>query len=501
MSMEEYMAAMTGSHEFRCRLWHCGAPLLLGDPENTGCGERGRLGDEDSNVDSCTSISILFDCLPDGLIHRQTVGAIEALLDFSGGPIGPMGQQAVEQICSGDLDFGDYLDYYQNYQLLSMQGACVFGPTSFAYMGFLHSNAPSAPLTDGCLSPADEAAVMAAAAVRAGVECGEDLRDLVGCEGRAAEEVIREALAGLCEANGELRASAGEAIAEGLASNGLDVSQALRLAAESLGVSIDDLGGLYSCSGNSALEVATAMNHELCVSRTAFDLAFSTSNWYRTPDLEDRIDTEDPSLSARLKCILDAIELENADYWCSVAMPRFGGPSSRFDLRFTEEIYPRGNASTRKPQINGDPNFRIRFSTTYVEEACEIDIMRTAVHEMIHAELLAFAIDNSMDPLNFGEAYQYYVDNYRSDADWNHNAMAELYLDKIAHFLENMYGGLYTQAEYRAFAWSGLSEYYNQGTIESITDAWNELSESERNQIRQTQASMRNSCSDIHCDG
>ncbi|MRX68637.1 hypothetical protein SAMN06265349_101343 [Flavobacterium resistens] len=141
-------------------------------------------------------------------------------------------------------------------------------------------------------------------------------------------------------------------------------------------------------------------------------------------------------------------------------------------------------ASTSLPDaVNGktDPPINYIITITFNENTLSnkpaLEIARTFIHEMIHAEMfkkllylastngaidggkLAEALNQHDYPVLYGYYTKYGIDGMQ------HQQMADLYRETIVSFLKGFDNTL-TQAEYEALAWQGL-----QGT-----DAWNSKS-------------------------
>lgn len=117
---------------------------------------------------------------------------------------------------------------------------------------------------------------------------------------------------------------------------------------------------------------------------------------------------------------------------------------------------------------------------------CEVQIVKTIVHESIHAELMAFSRNSSLNLLGFPER----LEHFEMTGNIQHNAMAETYRDRIVQALSQVFGTAYTNEQYEALAWSGLFE----------TDSWDQLSQSRKDRIFELINEVNENCQEILCE-
>ena len=504
-NMDQYLASLTGSSAFRCRLWNCGVSggAYL-TPEVDNCTTGGRIDDEDNDSDYCSSILELYSCLERGDIHLGTVGIIEDLLGFDednpNAEINFLGQLAVEHLCSGEFEFTDFAQFHAAAAGNSGASVCLQGSSYMSYLGLMALYQPSIPLIETCDPGGDPAGVnaliMAMALRAAGADCDGDAREIQGCDGRGLEETVRDALASAdpaacVEWDGSLPANVYDVIANGLAANGLNVYAAEQAVAQALNQEFDNLSDVVNCDGSSARDLARDAAWATCDGGSAAEIIISATqedDWVILDWLED---------DSRAKCLVNHIMENSLGFWCEISAPRFNGPS-RIDLKFAEQnLFGAANAQTSSQYLSSsDPYVLIRLDEDYLENGCDIDVIRTIIHELVHAEMIAFIFDGSQDLLNFGDVYAMYADM----TDTQHEAMAANYVTRIAEALQELFGDQYTYDQLVAFAWSGVSHFQNgDGTFEE-TAAWLSLSESERNEIVSTQQVIRDSCTSTLCE-
>jgi len=87
-----------------------------------------------------------------------------------------------------------------------------------------------------------------------------------------------------------------------------------------------------------------------------------------------------------------------------------------------------------------------------LKKGCDIEIMKTIIHEFIHADLIE--LYRRIGPEFEGEPLikQY----WNEGGDWEHEYMANKLINEIIKGLKNMYGNKYNEEEYLALAWSRL---------------------------------------------
>ena len=205
----------------------------------------------------------------------------------------------------------------------------------------------------------------------------------------------------------------------------------------------------------------------------------------------DRFDDQEYVSDPRLRCILDKFQSEENQALCDV-INRFMF-STRSNL-VIDDTYPLPDrkAST-SPKEGGW--IRIRFDKDYVQEACEVYVMKTLLHELIHAEFRAFVDDPTVDPLDFAEIFE----AYRNKEDWDHEVMAKYYRERIEQSLRDIYGDQFSDEQYEALAWEGLGEVQivdvngNERMV-TISPAWDDLKQTEKDRIIENQEGLRSDC-------
>ncbi len=96
------------------------------------------------------------------------------------------------------------------------------------------------------------------------------------------------------------------------------------------------------------------------------------------------------------------------------------------------------NAYTSPPNLSGNPHaVGITFNSDYIDKASDISVARTFLHESIHAEMFRKieSGDGTVNINDFPGIFDYYS-RYGSDGDWQHNQMAEHYVNTISDGLK-----------------------------------------------------------------
>jgi hypothetical protein len=206
-----------------------------------------------------------------------------------------------------------------------------------------------------------------------------------------------------------------------------------------------------------------------------------------------------PTNASTLDCVFNKFTGADNNVLCDFTSRFFGESTS--DLIISSDLPTHDPANARTGVISGTNDIRIRFNVEYVNGNCEVQIMKTLLHELIHAEFRALEIDPSIDNSNFYELYN----SYRETRGWDHNVMASFYRGRIESALFDIYGNSYTSEEYEALAWSGLSEYIYEPINGdpfpvAISDAWTALTQERRTELINIQDGLINNCRDESCD-
>ncbi len=202
--------------------------------------------------------------------------------------------------------------------------------------------------------------------------------------------------------------------------------------------------------------------------------------------------------NGKLACIWQKFNDIDNYFLCELAMNFFG--ETYFDLWMRVEPFYGDDANARTRLHKSDGIILMALNKEYIENGCEIKIMKTLLHEIVHAELYRVVNDPSIDENNFPEIYE----AYRQAQGWQHEYMSLWFREKLENALRDIYGDGYSNEEYEALAWEGLDEIQVTELDGSITyyyqtQAWEDLPESEKQQIRNIQNQLDENC-DESCD-
>jgi hypothetical protein len=200
----------------------------------------------------------------------------------------------------------------------------------------------------------------------------------------------------------------------------------------------------------------------------------------------------------KIQCIWNKFNNNDNNVLCNLLQNFFGNTLLDLHLEvssFATEENAVTNWDSRKPKI-----ITIIFNKEKIDNNCEIKIMKTLMHEVIHAELYRIVKDPSIDPEDFPLVYE----SFRAIKGWQHDVMSKWYRDDLVVGLKEIYGNSYSDEEYQALAWEGLDEYERHnldGSIDliPITAAWLGLTNEERAEIRDLQSQLNEDCEES-CD-
>jgi hypothetical protein len=160
-----------------------------------------------------------------------------------------------------------------------------------------------------------------------------------------------------------------------------------------------------------------------------------------------------------------------------------GNKPSEFDLKFVMGTFnnPLTNASTVK---NGN-TFTIKINKNTLSGRTTLGLVRTIIHEGIHARLREFASRKGSNATTFPSIYEYYRE-YKNN--WDHQQMADYYRSTIAKGLKQFDNGQHSNQFYNDMTWEGLANIVDANGIQNkiYTEAWKKLTLTEKNRIKNT---------------
>lgn len=170
----------------------------------------------------------------------------------------------------------------------------------------------------------------------------------------------------------------------------------------------------------------------------------------------------------KAKCIWDKILKFNDGLMCETLANFFDQSKKNLYLYIGTGNGQNGYTGGPDPKNGG---YYIVLDSIFVNEACPVEIVKTLLHESIHAEILRRLGTYSISELNV-----LYPDmmSYKDDPkiiNFQHEYMANHWFDKLLDAIKAFYPGL-KQEEYKALVWLGLHKteaFKNSGyTVEDL---------------------------------
>jgi len=190
---------------------------------------------------------------------------------------------------------------------------------------------------------------------------------------------------------------------------------------------------------------------------------------------EEEIIRRDPSFQGtNTDCILGKLLAING--FQKVAQ-NFQGVGSEFDVILKIGTLQSSSTSAQTQWKGSNQPIEITFNTIFLGRSA-LEISRTVIHEMLHAEFYRALNTQSPSPddLSFKETFEKYTKEFTGDDATHHNLMADKYVDYFADVLQQVhpqlggaalanhfnYPGGYPNGIprefYEAMAWQGLKE-------------------------------------------
>lgn len=148
---------------------------------------------------------------------------------------------------------------------------------------------------------------------------------------------------------------------------------------------------------------------------------------------------------------------------------QFAGENSQFiyeiGIEESSNNFDNTNNSAESSWVNIDGNhYQTLLSLEYLNQATDLSIVRTLMHEAIHVYLLSLVDEMVADPSlraefrsNFPLLWDLYVNNFGNDSFAHHQTMAEQYVHTIKDALKEIFGARFSDQIYHDIAWGGLS--------------------------------------------
>ncbi|MEZ4909687.1 MAG: hypothetical protein R2774_02380 [Saprospiraceae bacterium] len=179
----------------------------------------------------------------------------------------------------------------------------------------------------------------------------------------------------------------------------------------------------------------------------------------------------------RLKCLWDKLMNSNNNVICDQISYYEG--KTKLNLSIWSQSFNGANGATT---IDDNGQVAIQFNENNLKDKCDIEILKTMIHESVHAGILNVVKGTHVNGWGVKDVpdLKYYYDNF---TDFHHEYMAGVYFDNLVQSLKQIYGNKYSDAEYEALMWSGLHN----------TLAFKKLSAEKQNEIKNIWNKFENS--------
>lgn len=192
----------------------------------------------------------------------------------------------------------------------------------------------------------------------------------------------------------------------------------------------------------------------------------------------DAVDYIDNNISdPRLNCLWNKLMKSNNNVICEQISYYEG--KTKLNLSIWSQAFNGVNGSTT---IDDNGQVAIQFNETNLKNKCDIEIIKTMIHESVHAGILNVVKGTHINGWGVDDVpdLKYYYDNF---TDFHHEYMAGNYFDNLVKSLKQIYSDKYSDAEYEALMWNGLHN----------TLAYKKLSAAKRNEIESIWDEFKNS--------
>ena len=192
----------------------------------------------------------------------------------------------------------------------------------------------------------------------------------------------------------------------------------------------------------------------------------------------DGVDYLDNNISdPRLNCLWKKLMKSNNNVICEQISYYEG--KTKLNLSIWSQAFNGVNGSTT---IDDNGQVAIQFNETNLKNKCDIEILKTMIHESVHAGILNVVKGTHINGWGVNDVpdLKYYYDNF---TDFHHEYMAGNYFDNLVKSLKQTYGDKYSDTEYEALMWNGLHN----------TTAYKKLPAAKRNEIENIWDEFKNS--------
>lgn len=184
----------------------------------------------------------------------------------------------------------------------------------------------------------------------------------------------------------------------------------------------------------------------------------------KTDYLDNRISNR------RLNCLWERLMKNNNNVLCE-QISYFTGPT-KLNLSIWSRNFTGTFQSNAVTDIDQNGQVAIQFNENNLKDKCDIEIIKTMIHETVHAGILNVVLGTHINGWGIDniEGLRHYYNSY---TDFHHEYMAGVYFENLVEGLKNYFGNEYSDEIYRAITWSGLHH----------TSAYKQLSEIEKAKI------------------
>lgn len=186
----------------------------------------------------------------------------------------------------------------------------------------------------------------------------------------------------------------------------------------------------------------------------------------------------------RLNCLWNKLKSTESSLYCDLIMDFETNSKIHIQLGIDNKPNSTTYAQTSTSGIN---QIDIVFNEANLNMACDIKIISTMLHEGIHALIFKIYLQSISASKNvdmYLPGYSEYYNKYKEPKDPDHEYMAAKMIDRLIQGLKDIYSNKYTDAEYEAIVWEGLSH----------TDAYKSLPSDMKQSMTNIRNNLNQSC-------
>ncbi|MFP2995479.1 hypothetical protein ABN763_06195 [Spongiivirga sp. MCCC 1A20706] len=198
--------------------------------------------------------------------------------------------------------------------------------------------------------------------------------------------------------------------------------------------------------------------------------------------------------NSKADCVYEKLKANSSGF--AGAIRNFDGDFPVAHLKFTiDNSLP--NTTNAQTSVPSQFLIQISINGNTLSNRTVLGLARTLIHETIHAEMYrkVKSVNNQISITDFPGIYDYYT---RHIKNWQHQQMANHYIDVIADMLQMFDGNSKPRQYYEDISWVGLYKIRDQNNPGPDsnpnyinTDGWNALTVSEQQRILNTIATEK----------